>query len=96
MEIEILLVGVILIFIVAYRSKNGQSVYKFISEQAVSTYKKLEPYSFKVMRDKVKELGLEYTPRQYIFQIVIFAGLAGGISYLYKYHYGICNNSGFC
>ena len=38
------------------------------------------------MRDKVKELGLEYTPRQYLFQILAFAGLAGGISYLYFYN----------
>ena len=49
-------------------------------------YRDLGPYSFKIMREKVKELGLEYTPRQYLFQIVAFAGLAGGISYLYFYN----------
>ena len=83
---EIILIGIIVIFIISYRTKKGESVYKFISQQAVSTYKKIEPYSFKVMRDKVKELGLEYTPRQYLFQILAFAGLAGGISYLYFYN----------
>jgi len=83
---EIILIGIIIIFIISYRTKKGESVYKFISEQFVSTYKKVEPYSFRVMRDKVKELGLEYTPRQYIFQIILFAGLAGGISYLYFYN----------
>ena len=83
---EIILIGLIIIFIVSYRTKQGESVYKFISEQAVNTYKKLEPYSFKIMREKVKELGLEYTPRQYLFQIIAFAGLAGGISYLYFYN----------
>ena len=83
---EILLIGLIIIFIVSYRTKRGQSVYKFISEQAISTYKKVEPYSFKVMREKVKDLGLEYSPRQYLFQIVGFAGLAGIISYLYFYN----------
>ena len=82
---EIILIGLIIIFIVSYRTKRGESVYKFISQQAINTYKKLEPYSFKVMREKVKELGLEYTPRQYLFQILAFAGLAGGISYLYFY-----------
>ena len=41
------------------------------------------------MREKVKELGLEYTPRQYIFQILLFAVLAGGISYLYFYNLAI-------
>lgn len=83
---EIILIGLIIVFIVSYRTKKGESVYKFISEQAVNTYKKIEPYSFKIMREKVKELGLEYTPRQYLFQIVAFAGLAGGISYLYFYN----------
>ncbi|MGN1342511.1 MAG: hypothetical protein ACI4VL_04735 [Bacilli bacterium] len=83
---EIILIGLIIVFIVSYRTKKGESVYKFISEQAVNTYKKIEPYSFKVMREKVKELGLEYTPRQYLFQIIAFAGLAGGISYLYFYN----------
>ena len=30
-------------------------------------------------------MGLEYTPRQYLFQILAFAALAGGIIYLYFY-----------
>ena len=83
---EIILIGLIVIFIISYRTKKGESVYKFISQQAINTYKKFEPYSFKVMRDKVKELGLEYTPRQYLFQILLFAGLAAVISYLYFYN----------
>ena len=83
---EILLIGLIILFIVSYRTKRGESVYKFISEQAVNTYKKIEPYSFKMMREKVKELGLDYSPRQYLFQVLLFAGLAGGISYLYFYN----------
>ena len=53
---EIILIGLIIIFIVSYRTKRGESVYKFISEQAINTYKKLEPYSFKVMREKVKNV----------------------------------------
>jgi len=84
--LEIIIIGLIILFIVSYRTKKGESVYKFISQQAINTYKKFEPYSFGVMRKKVKELGLEYTPRQYLFQIVAFAGLAGGISYLYFYN----------
>ena len=83
---EILLIGLIILFIVSYRGKKGESVYKFISERAINVYKKVEPYSFKVMRDKVKELGLDYTPRQYLFQVLLFAGLAGIISYLYFYN----------
>lgn len=86
---EIILIAIIILFIVSYRTRNGESVYKFISQQAINTYKKVEPYSFKVMRDKVKDLGLEYSPRQYLFQIIIFAGLAGGISYFYFYNIAI-------
>lgn len=83
---EIIIIGIIILFIVSYRTKKGQSVYKFVSERAINVYKKVEPYSFKVMREKVKSLGLDYTPRQYLFQILIFAALAGGISYLYFYN----------
>lgn len=83
---EILLIAVIIIFIISYRTKKGESVYKFISQQAVNTYKKVEPYSYKIMREKVKELGLEYTPRQYLFQILAFAGISGVVSYLYFYN----------
>ena len=54
---EIILIGLIVIFIVSYRTKQGESVYKFISQQAVNTYKKLEPYSFKIMREKVHHSG---------------------------------------
>ena len=50
---EIILIGLIIIFIISYRTKKGESVYKFISEQAVNAYKKIEPYSFKTMREKV-------------------------------------------
>ena len=82
---EIILIGLIVIFIVSYRTKQGESVYKFISQQAVNTYKKLEPYSFKIMREKVKELGLEYTPRQYLTQVIILGGIAALVGYFYFY-----------
>ena len=51
---EIILIGLIIIFIISYRTKKGESVYKFISEQAVNAYRKMEPYSFKAMREKVR------------------------------------------
>lgn len=36
-----------------------------------------------MVREKSKELGKEYTPKQYISQVAIFGIVAGGISYLY-------------
>jgi len=87
---ELVLVSIIFIFIVVYRVKRGNSVYKFLNEQINAAYEKFAPYSFKEMRKKIKELGLDYTPRQYITQIIMFAGVAGGVGYLYFYDLGIC------
>ena len=65
---------------------NGENVYRFFISQVSNAYNKYAPYSFKEVRAKSKELGAEYTPKQYATQIVIFAGVAGGISYLYFYN----------
>ena len=82
---EILIVGVVILFIVTYRFSTGGGVYKFITEQATNLYGKYAPYSYKEMRKKIKSLGLDYTPRQYVTQIVLFAGFAGVIGYMYVY-----------
>lgn len=79
------LVAAIIIFIVIYRKDTGENAYKYISRQVSYAYEQYAPYSFKVVRDKVKELGQEYTSRQYTIQIVIFAASAAIISYLYFY-----------
>lgn len=65
MYIEILIIGIILIFLYLYRKNVGDNSYKFIIKTAQNTYEKYAPYSFKVVREKAKELGQEYTPRQY-------------------------------
>ena len=62
MAIEIILVALIFVFIVMYRTRRGNSVYSFINEQVNSAYDKYAPYSYKEMRKKIKELGLDYTP----------------------------------
>ena len=72
-------------FIVLYRSSNGGGIYNFVTKEADNLYNKYAPYSFKSMREKIKELGLEYTPRQYLTQIILFAGVAGIVSYMYFY-----------
>ena len=82
---EILIVGIILVFIVLYRSSNGGGIYNFVTKEADNLYNKYAPYSFKSMFEKLKELGLEYTPRQYLTQIILFAGVAGIVSYMYFY-----------
>ena len=75
------------IFIIIYRRNPGENVHKFFIGQVSSVYEKYAPYSFKSVRAKAKELGQEYDSRQYLGQIVMFAGFAGGIAYLYFYSF---------
>lgn len=84
--IVFLLLAFIVIFVIAYRSNTGTGVYKFISKQASGIYEKYAPYSFKEIRQKVKDLGQEYTKKQYMIQITVFAVGAAVISYLYFYN----------
>ena len=82
-----IIVLAIAIFIVLYRNNsNSNNVYKFINKKIGVIYDKYAPYSFKVVREKVKELGQEYTPRQYAIQIVVFAVSSAVITYLYFYN----------
>lgn len=80
------LLFVIVVFIVFYRSYDGKGINKFITEQVGDAYEKVAPYSFKVVREKTKQLGREYTPRQYMIQILTLGGFAGIVSYLYFYN----------
>ncbi len=80
------LIAFIVIFTMSYRNHSGDSIYKYISKQAGGIYDKYAPYSFKEIRQKVKDLGQEYTKKQYAIQIFAFATGAAVISYLYFYN----------
>ncbi|MBE6155906.1 MAG: hypothetical protein E7164_04035 [Firmicutes bacterium] len=82
---ELIILLFIAFFIVLYRRNPGENVYRFFVTNVTNIYEKYAPYSFKTVRDKAKELGQEYSSRQYVGQVVIFAGFAGGIAYLYFY-----------
>ncbi len=85
--IESILVVVILSFGVLFYFKRGDaSMHDYVTQQSGSIYDRLAPYSFKQIREKVKEMGQEYSPKEYIAQVAIFAGVAFGISYLYFYN----------
>ncbi|MDD3392723.1 MAG: hypothetical protein PHE54_04215 [Bacilli bacterium] len=85
-KIIFVIVAFIIIYVIIYRKNSGENVYKYIVRQTSNTYNKYAPYSFKTVREKVKELGQEYTPRQYAMQVSIFAVGAFLISYLYFYN----------
>ena len=80
------IIAIILLFIYVYRINTGDSVYKYVTNQVTTVYEKYAPYSFKIVREKVKELGQEYTPRQYAIQISVFAVASAVVSYLYFYN----------
>ena len=88
--IEFIILLFLGIFIILYRKNPGENVYKFFITTASEAYEKYAPYSFKTVRAKAKELGQEFTTRQYISQIVIFAGFAGVVAYLYFYNILLC------
>jgi hypothetical protein len=83
---ELLILGLIALYVIVYRKNKGQNVYRFIVDQASFLYNKYAPYSYKIVSEKVKDLKQEYTIRQYTTQIVIFAGGAFVISWLYFYN----------
>jgi len=83
---EFIVIGIILLFILLYRKNPGEGVFDFFSTQLRLIYDQYEPYSYKVMSDKIKDLGLNYSYKQYIVQIALFAGVAGLVGFLYFYN----------
>ena len=81
-----LIVLVILAFLVVYRSDSKSGVNRFVNDKIQFVYEKYTPYSFRTIREKVKELGQEYTPRQYAIQAAVFAFGSAIITYLYFYN----------
>ena len=81
-----IIITIILSVMCFYRSEPSESSYKFIVNQVNNVYDKYASYSFKMIREKVKELGQEYTPKQYLIQVVTFALSAGVITYFYFYN----------
>lgn len=81
-----ILIAIIMLFIVVYRRKNGENVYKYIINSAGDIYNKYAPYSYKTVKEKVKEMGQDYTVRQYVTQVLGFSAFTGIITYLYFYN----------
>ena len=82
----ITIIAFIIVFIVVYRRNTGTNVYKYVVNQVGTLYNKYAPYSFKSVREKVQQLGQEYTIKQYTIQVAVFAGGAFILSYLYFYN----------
>ena len=83
---ELIIIAAFVIGICIYRNYKGDNVGKYIVKQITTSYDRFSPYSFKVVREKTKQLGQEYTPRQYMIQVSLFAGFASVVTYLYFYN----------
>ncbi len=83
---ELLFIVLLVIGIYLYRNYKGQNVGKYVVSQVQVMYDKFAPYSFKVVREKTKELGQEYTPRQYMIQVIVISGFTAVVTYLYFYN----------
>ncbi len=82
---ELVIMLVIAIFIYMYRKDPGSAPYKYFTNMVSTAYEKYAPYSYKVVKEKAKELGQDYTMRQYIVQVAMFGGIAAAIAFLYFY-----------
>ena len=82
---ELIILLAIAIFVLAYRYNTGDNVYKFFADTVSGIYNTYAPYSYREVKQKTKELGYEYTPRQYATQVAMFGGVAGGLTFLYFY-----------
>ena len=81
-----IIIAIIIIFIIIYRSNAGEQTYQFVKKQGGKLYSKVAPFTYKEIRQKIKELKQDYTPQQYIGQLIIFALGGGIITYLYFYN----------
>ena len=97
--IEFLLMFTVVVFVVGYRSNqdsnSGESLYKFLFDKFQKVYNRFAPYSYQEVQTKAKELGYDYSTREYISQIVLYGGGATGIAYLYFYNIPIALIYGF-
>lgn len=82
---EFILMLVTAIFIYMYRKNPGNAPYKYFTNVASEVYEKYAPYSYKVVKEKAKELGQDYSMKQYTVQVVLFGGVAAAIAFLYFY-----------
>ena len=83
---ELFIIIVFAVAIYLYRNYKGENVGKYVTNQVQTMYNKFAPYSFKTVREKTKELGQEYTVRQYTIQVILISGFTGVVTYLYFYN----------
>ena len=84
--IVFLLIGAVTLFILSVRNNSGENVYKYFEKNTEQAYTRISPYSFKQVKEKVKALGQDYTKKQYLVQVTLFAAGSLVVTYLYFYN----------
>ena len=83
---ELLIISVIVVFLFLVKNYKGKNISKFFTENIQNTYNKFAPYSYQTVKEKTKELGQEYTVRQYTIQAVMIGGFTAIVTFLYFYN----------
>ena len=82
---ELIIWIAIAVFVIAYRMNTGDNVYQFFADTIANVYNTYAPYSFREVKEKTKELGFEYTAKEYALHVLLMGGAAGVITFLYFY-----------
>ena len=86
--IMIIIVGMLFVYIILTRSGNKDENIKYFSQVTGQTkiVRSLKEYSYGEIRKKIKMLGQDYTKKQYLIQVVVFATVSAIVTYLYFYN----------
>ena len=82
---ELIILLIIAAVVLIVRRNPGANAYKVVVDNATQMYDKYAPYSFKIVREKAKELGQEYSAREYLTQAALLGGIAAVVGYFYFY-----------
>lgn len=82
---ELLIIIVAVVFIFFYRRSSGQGFGKYFGKNVQGVYDRVAPYSYNTVKEKIKEMGQDYTTRQYLIQLLGICGFAAIVTYLYFY-----------
>jgi len=80
---ELIVLLAIAAFVIIYRRNTGENFYKFVAKEVGAVYEKYAPYSFQMVREKSKDLGQEFTTKEYMTQIIVFGAFGAGVAFLY-------------
>lgn len=83
---ELLIIVVAVLFIYFYRHNSDKNVGKYFGKNLQGIYDRISPYSYNTVREKIKEMGQDYTVRQYTIQLLGICGFTAIVTYLYFYN----------